>query len=145
MLLRQLSPKGREWWGNIQLGEACRKPSWKAKLWNSLSRIGSWCVQGSSRAGAGEDTPCSGNKVSACRRHTLNAQLEALGHIPAMGKGSKSSLEGDAPVASLPESRWHREGRSNATSRSHACSGITGLAHEKGSALPEVSAQLQLS
>lgn len=35
----------------------------------------------------------------------------------------------DMPMASLPESPGD-----NATSRNHVCSGITGLAHEKGSA-----------
>lgn len=50
----------------------------------------------------------------------------------------------DSELSERSHARQHREGRSNATGRSHVCNEITGLTHEKGSALPEVSAQLWL-
>lgn len=70
-----------------------------------VSRTGSQCDQGSCRASAGEDAPLSGNKVLAYLTHTLSPLLEALGCIPALGKGSRSSLEEDMPMASVPEGR----------------------------------------
>ena len=56
------------------------------------------------RASAGEGSPFNCSKVLACLRHRLNPQLEAPGHIPAVGKGSESSSQEDTAVAHLPES-----------------------------------------
>lgn len=88
------------------MGQHVGNPLESTRFGTVVSRIGSWCDQGSSRAIPGEDAPSIGNPTGfqVVPRHTFNPQLEALGCIPAVGKGSKSSLEEDMSMDSLPES-----------------------------------------
>lgn len=130
--------------GQHASGKTGRKPSWETEVLGTvLSITDSWCDQGCSRARAGLHTPISGSRVLVCLRHPLNPQLEAPSHIPYMGKDSE--LTGRRHANIQPATVQATQGRQKQChGRSHVCTDMAGLAQEKGSALPEVSALLWL-